>query len=481
MVNTIIFFLLKRRTLNLLNTLSFLVGLLCVYFIIICAPVNVDSAYYLSTSKLIAQGLVPIKDIQMFYTPVTFYILSLPYIITTNPGYEIMLGFMILIKIGGALILYKITALWLQNKQLILFISLNFFLSTMLYEGQAVLLESFVVFFQLLSIYFILKSDRPLPLFFSGVTLALAVLSKQYGLFILPALLVYIIASKNTAKSKISQGLLLLSGFGLIIILFTLYYSLIGVEMNELVSSLSGRSYGLKSISSFINGIVNMLFRNGLLILFIPFMIIANKYIIKDRRFLLIVMALGASFSPLYFQYFGHYFLHILPYIYLLITYIFSMFFESKNSYPRYILVFLFIPVVYCFVLTLSKSVKENIISINGKEKEKQYSTAKLISESIGTKKNIFSHRSFIWPYLCNFEVINAKRVGYALPGLNYIENNQFSNSFLSKNEYFSFIRNANYILVTTKGSPYLEENNLLIDHKKINVIGTEEIWKKNN
>jgi hypothetical protein len=473
--------LLKKRTLCALNAGSFLLSLFCIYFIITCSPVNVDSAFYLCTSRLIAEGLVPFRDIQMFYTPVAFYILSVPYSVMGNPGYETMLFLMILIKAGGALIIYKIAVLLWEYKQLALFISLNFFLSTLLYDGQSILLESFVVFFQLLSIYFVFKSDfNKRYLFLSGAALAFAVLSKQYGLFIFPALLVYVLFGKNSIRNKILQMCLLLAGFCMVIIVFMFYYYMKGVTPEQLITSLSGRNYGLKSFSSLIDGTVNMLYRNGLMIIFIPLMVIANKVLLKDNRFLLIILALAGSFSPLYFQYFGHYFLHILPFLYLLSIYILNVFYKRPNSFSRYSIL-IFLSVVYCFALTLGKSIKENIITINNQKKNWQYATAKTISEVVRTKKNVLSHDSPVWPYLCGWEPINAKRGGYEFPGFSYTDESEFCTSFFSKEEYFSFVRNADFVLLEKESNWYFEKNKLLDHHRKVIVIGGEEIWKKEN
>jgi 4-amino-4-deoxy-L-arabinose transferase-like glycosyltransferase len=471
----------EKKVLYILNVGSFLLCIFCIYFVVTCSPVNVDSAFYLCTSKLIAEGLVPFRDIQMFYTPIALYILSVPYSIMGNPGYESMLLLMILIKAAGALIIYKIVVLLWEYKQLALFISLNFFLSTLLYDGQSILLESFVVFFQLLSIYFIFKSGLNKSYFFiSGVALAFAFLSKQYGVFILPALLVYVLIGKNNVRDKILQTCLLLAGFGVVIIIFIFYYYMEGVTPQQLLASLAGRNYGLKSFSSLIDGTLNMLYRNGLMIIFIPLMVIVNKGLLKDNRFLLIVLALAGSFSPLYFQYFGHYFLHILPFLYLLSAYILTVFYKHPDSFSRYSKM-IFLSVVYCFVLTLGKSIKENIITINDKKKSWQYATAKEISEVVTTKKNVLSHDSTVWPYLCDWEPINPRKGGYEFPGFSYTDDSEFCTSFLSKEEYFSFVRNADYIILDKLSYSYFKKNNLLTGHRKIKTIRNEDIWIKIN
>ena len=466
-----------HKFLNIANSIIGLIAIFSVYFVVTCSAVNADSAYYLSVSKLISKGLIPFKEVLMLYPPLCFYVFSAIYYLFGNLSYESMLGFMIVIKFIDSVILFFIGRYIKVKWNLAIFLSLVYFLSTLLYEGDSVLLENFVVCFQLLSILFIIKIGKSDYFsFLSGITLALAVLSKQYGLFIFPGLLVFITLSTNSVGRKLFQIILLILGFLLPIVLCVSYYWYKEVSFDYIIFSLGGSGYGERSIRTAIVGGLNLIVRNGLYLLFIPFLIYSRKTISPFLGLILVCSA--ASFSPLYIHYYPHYFLLILPFLFLVKLYIIETL--EKCDIQGVLQKSLFITVLISLIVIFLKDVKQNIICINKDGKERQLRISRIIIKEVKQKEKVMSYSQSEWNYLCDFSPLDAKLGAYQMPGFGYEANKKELSRFIPYNKYVKMAKEADFLILRPGDYLFFEKNDIFEGFKKKLIIEKGvEIWER--
>ena len=461
-----------------LNFILSIVAIISAFFVISYSPINGDSAYYLSTSLLISKGAIPFKDIMMTYPPLCFYILSFIYKILGNASYETMLFFMIIIKLLCSFIIYFISNLFGNNKSTSYFLGIIYFLSTLIYEGNSILLENFVVCFQLLAVIFIHNTNKHAYWYLlAGASMALSFLCKQYGLFILPGLLGFILLSQHSIQQKIYNTFLLLFGFFVIIILFLLYYHFNAIPFDYVIFSLNGSGYGFQSLKILIIGSINIIVRNGLFLLVIPFFIYYKKE--KTTTFWLVFLCLVASFAPLYFVYAPHYFLLILPYIFLLKSYLIN--FIKKNETNPILKISLVLTISLSFIVVVLKDINENILIINKNEKEQQLTTSKIILRHVKQTKNVMCYSQSKLNYLCNFSPLNPIHGGYMMPGFNYEINKKEFSRFISYNNYVEMAKSSDFLILIPTDYYFFQKNKILVGFTKKTTINNEiDIWENN-
>ncbi len=467
----------KCRVFFFANILLMLISVVSAYFVISYSSVNIDSAYYLSTSRFISDGYIPFKELMLTYPPLCFYFLSIVYNLYKHADYQTMLTFVAGVKLLDSALVYFISRKFGNQWNSSFFIAIVYFLSTLVYEGNSILLENFVIFFHLISILCLLSSRHRTYLYgVAGLSVALSFLCKQYGLFILPAVGVYLLLEDISPKKKILRCALFFFGFLVPIYSFILYYTLKGVTYEYILFSLNGQGYGERSFYSLLYGSWTIIIRNGLFLFAIPFILYFKRGF--DATFWFILVALLGSFSPLYFNFFGHYFLLILPFLFLLKAYIIR--YWNYYELPKFIRAGLAVTIALSFIVIVFKNIKENIIAIDKDSKEKQIAISKIIMKEISQDNNVMCYSQSQYNYLCNFKPLEAKYGGFMMPGFNYEVNKAEFSRFISYDKYVLMAKKADFLVLVQSDYSFFLKNHILEGFEKKMILDAEiEIWKK--
>jgi len=293
--------------------------------------INSDAAFYLGVVNSIHEGLVPIRDFPLFYTPLSFYLLQIVRIFTHD--YTVYISVLFLFIIASSFVLYQIVHKLSANRILSLSVQLLFLIQVFIYEGTFFVLGPFVVFFGLLSIWFLLEKEKGVKyILLSGIFAGASFMSKQYGLAFFAGCLVYLVFSAGEYKNKIKETLYLSLGFAIIPLLFVIYFMLSGVDFWTIILCLSGGDYGQRTESNWLKGVLRLFnYRHFLTIflLLLPFVLYKNKHLIP-LALSLFVTAFLLTFQ-FYFQIFAHYYVLIIP----LILTLFSLIFLYDNKHVK--------------------------------------------------------------------------------------------------------------------------------------------------
>jgi hypothetical protein len=141
--------------------------------------VNADAAFYLGVSRLILEGNLPFVDFPPGYTPLSFYVMSVP-IALFGTSFTIALLFLYIFHLANAGIVYKIVRQYSSDKLIAAFCSVFSLVLCLGADGCRYILEPFVLFFGL-SALCVLKRIGLKWIVISGFFCFCSFWSKQYG------------------------------------------------------------------------------------------------------------------------------------------------------------------------------------------------------------------------------------------------------------------------------------------------------------
>lgn len=179
------------------------------------APYTMEHGYYVTTAKLMTEGMIPWKDFNLMDAPLGVFFLSIPYFILgkSSTG-AIALTFTFILHLANMALLGKILRIQGVSKTIRLFGLIAYVIGLCASYGFSTTLEPFAVFFMLLAIQS-QSSSSSYKIFWMGGCLCCAILCKIQVLALLPALCVYAtidIERKELLRvAGITGGLLLLS------------------------------------------------------------------------------------------------------------------------------------------------------------------------------------------------------------------------------------------------------------------------------
>ena len=319
------------------------------------ATIDSDAGYCLSLARDVTEGRILYKDVVFHYTPLIIYLFSLVKLLSFSYyNYTLVLLFQFIVITVDSFLVYKISAFFTKNKLM----RLLGFIATLLlffrYDGVFLELEPFVVFFSLLSVYFVLKSgDRNIYFVLAGLSAGLSFFSKQFGIIVFVPLIVYILLYEGEFKKSIVKLLFLAIGGVIPLVMFLLYYNTMQeVEIWHLFDSLTISVNGRFSMNSYILLMKNFVFYNGLFLIVIPVFFIPQKT--KNIKYLLLFVLLFCLFSlSLCFGVWEHYKQFLIPYIVLIGLFIF----ENAKITIRFSTLFSSIMII-CFLFIIVSNVK---------------------------------------------------------------------------------------------------------------------------
>jgi 4-amino-4-deoxy-L-arabinose transferase-like glycosyltransferase len=310
--------LLYKQYTRVTLALNIIFTALAIYFLWILSntsDINPDGGYYLSISRDIGNGLIPYKDVLLSYPPLTMYIMSLAGIIKDNPEYSDYLNIVFLFEILSCFLVYKITYFINKDRATRYLISIITLFIVLSFEGIYVILEPFVIFFALLSLYFYLLGKKGnYFLLYSGISAGMCFLSKQYGLSVSAAIVLSILlVNKLQLTEKLKMLLFFSLGFLVPLTLFYVYFIILhGISVSEMIEKLSGQGYGYKSPLLYIIKLVKFLWLGAPYIFLLPLMFFYKTE--KKEIFFSIVIFLIFMSMPFYFKVFKHYFILLIPF-----------------------------------------------------------------------------------------------------------------------------------------------------------------------
>lgn len=425
----------ENKILKILSGFTFLLSVILLISFMISPIVGPDSGFYLAIGREFYSGKVYFHEIGIAYTPLSIITFGLPFLFDDAPSYQWHLLINVLINIGSSLVFYNLLKRISFNKSKNIFFVSVFVLLSFVFDGRHLMLEPLSVFFQLLALHFYLNYREHYTfknLFLSAITICLAFLSKQYGVFVLLPIVVDIILNK---KEKIKSILFLCGGMLLPLTLFFIYLSIYGVSFIEFIKFILGkgtefdRGNGTAINVSIIYHLRDLLYfvLFNLYLLLIPVLLVLYFKVINTKKVFFTLLFLS-SLTVLKFATYFHYFLYVLPYSLLLFAYLFSF---NKNKKVN-LFAYLLFGISFCFwILYIGSTTKKGNRAYISKQKEE----INILNTYIPKKSKVYlDGPSPSLYYLCDFQSINLKNISFVFPDYffpNSIANNMETGAYI--------------------------------------------------
>lgn len=378
------------------------------------ATVDSDAGYCLALARDITDGKTLYKDIVLHYTPFVIYLFSLIKILSGSLyNYTIILLFQFIVIGFDSFLVYKIASLFTKNKLLVLYSVAATLLMFFRYDGVFLELEPFVIFFSLMSIYFVFKSDdRKLYFILAGIAGGLSFFSKQFGVFVFIPISIYILIYEGSLKKSFVKLLYLALGAIIPLSLFLLYYSVIyDVPVLRLFDILTGEGVQRFSENYYVHTMRNFIFYNGIFLFFIPVYFVFQEA--KSNKYLFLFILLFLIFSiSLLFGSWDHYKQFFIPYIVLIAL----LMFDKAKEIPA-LSNFFKLLIFLCFLFILASNIKYFADNYKTWDRQKQYQIAKELKKIIPENSKVFCVNKQAYIFLCNYQSADPVVSGYPYIG----------------------------------------------------------------
>ncbi|MDT8394530.1 MAG: hypothetical protein RQ761_11855 [Bacteroidales bacterium] len=425
------------KQLRILDYFNLLLGVIIagIYTNALIYPnMGVDASYYLRVTECLADGAIPEYDLRILYSPLVFYmLLPLKLLVGKAIAYELFLGYMFLIQVLNAILLYQVAGKYATNRFIRIFAALLYLFLSMKLEGEYFILEPFVNFWGLLAIWVYLRMEqhRVWALLLSGSFTFMAFMSKQYGLAYAGIIFLMILIDGHASFKKwFGRGLLfaagMLGGLLLFMLLFQLAY---GVPYDFFAGGRLGL-YGEKDGMVMLQGMLKYLaIAPYLMLLLIP---PVSKKLFKTQPHVMAYLFLLLLFSvQLYFQQYAHYYILLLPGLLLTGVVMAALYMEKKKGWVLLMLLasllmneFSISPRTRSLLLSKRSGLKADI------------ELAQKINTIIPAGARVYLFNNVKLYYLCHFSPAVPEKYGFAF------------NNALSYDDLVDILNHAEYVLV---------------------------------
>jgi len=402
-------------------------------------PYGDDAGYYLSVAERINEGWRPYKDFYLHYTPVGLYYFAI-FRELLGDGYDAYKIAFLIAELCSAGLVYLLSGSVIKNRILRFAGALLFLLLYLAYEGNDIVLEYFVVVFSLITILLLNIRTRQwfFPPFLAGLFLLLTVMAKQYGVAIIPALLVLLLKDPEGASLNLRLGIrkiaIFLLGFFVSLFLILSYF---GVDVSRFLSQVSGEGHGPWGVMTMIRSMWS--WRNVwfILVVFLSLVIAVRKFHLTSFIILLLCIL---SFSPLYVRTYLHYYQLILPYAVILLMGIVEYYFllnprGTRNVFEAACLFFLCVSLLF----SISFAVKDTIhFSLHKEGIQESLMISRKINAILPSGSPVLVMNEPVFTYLCNFKP-HVKKDGYV-----WLYKNGYTN--FNNLDQFDFMRADNIV-----------------------------------
>jgi hypothetical protein len=431
-----------NKALKLVIAIVFLLNALLICNFILYPIVSADSGYYLAIAREFYGGKTYFVDIGTIYNPLAIITVGLPFLFNSNPDirYHILINIGIIILAGFCF--FKLSTFFLKKKEWNYLLTVFFVLLLLYNDGRYVILEPLSVVFQLVALIFYLnylKTHAIWRLFVMGISISLAFLSKQYGLFIVLPIGFSMLMNRRALLIQ-----LVVTVIGFVIPLAIFYFSIHNSTFTiaDFLQSILGKGFPIDNG----NGTgLELDFKSR--IMFLLIFVATNLYLVlfpfylnralNTKHFLMVTLALFSSFTVLLFAFYQHYFIYVIPYFLLLLALIIDQTHTNLFQWKAFILVTLSIGLM-TFSLASSFNSKKEIY-------QSQLKYASQLNAIVPPNSKVYL--SGIMPsfyYSCQFNSIDSKKVSYAFSGylftatiVNYLDKGEYL--VVSKDSYKAY------------------------------------------
>lgn len=310
--------------------------------------INPDANYYIGVSRFLMEGKVPFLDFPPGYTPLSFYIMCIPFSFC-GISFTTALAVLFLFHIINAFWVFKICCQYSANQWLSVFTAVLSLMLCLVCDGSSYVLEPFVLFFGLPAIY-LLKTESIIKIMFSGFLCFCAFWCKQYGLGFICLAMVYLCLFHFMGMPLIRKLLYLLLGFLAGLVIFTALFWIQGIDPLAILS-LSGSDYRRDGILGFIDAWRTLFIITPLLILPVIMVFIRIK---EMRKHLLLYIAFCGVFGFMlqcYVRFYGHYIILVMPFCALMLFACVKVF-SSLRYRNAFVFLLLLVPVIPTYFTT---------------------------------------------------------------------------------------------------------------------------------
>ena len=315
--------------------------------------INPDATYYIGVSRLILEGKTPVADFCLHYTPLSFYLMSIP-IAIFGSSYTTVLCLLYLLQVINAGLIYKICRKESFSKKLSFASAIYCLLICFLFDGNYYILEPFVLFFGLSALFLCYKRST-WSMISVGLHCSCAFWCKQYGLGFICLCMAFVLAKDWFSKESIKLAVKILAGFILGIGLLIGFLYTQGVLPSELMS-FSGSDYHRV-------GFKDLFFGSGQFVRAIPVLLIAAfifcmkyKQLYRQSLFLLGLFGVGGFLLQCYVRNYSHYKLLAIPFAILIVL---ACVREVKNKeWNKYIMAIFVVLFLVPAAMVIQKDIK---------------------------------------------------------------------------------------------------------------------------
>jgi hypothetical protein len=378
------------------------------------APMNRDAGAYLTAVRRMNSGDVPYRDFALGYTPLAlYYFLLIMSIVPTKLNYTVYIGGLLFVEALSAfaffLILRKIGIL----KSFSYFCAILLFFSFLFAEGDFLVLEPFVVLFSILAFLALLNIQaRPSAGYAAGCLAGLGFLFKQYGLLIVPCLLIYCLCQNQSVRRRVCACAIVCAGFLVTVgAFFTLFLYEFDLRISQLSKYILGDGYQANAINSadFVFDIAAI--TPALFSVFIISRLIKSKY---SPYIVFNYFSLLMFLTPLFIRQYLHYVILALPWVLGLYALHFSTEGSKILAASRFMQLSFALASLILVYITCGANIRSATYLLE-MPRDGQFSDSQLLDRVVpkGSKVAIFAHPSLC--FLTNSFVvpeINCQRCG---------------------------------------------------------------------
>lgn len=336
--------------------------------------INPDANYYIGVSRFLMDGKVPFLDFHLGYTPLSFYIMCIPFSIF-GVSFTTALAVLYLFHIINAFWVYKICCQYSENQWLSVFTAGLSLMLCLICDGGSYVLEPFVLFFGLPAIY-ILKTESIKKILLSGFLCFCAFWCKQYGLGFICLAMSFLCLYHSIGMPLIGKLIYLLLGFVAGVVIFVTLFRIKGVDPLVMLS-LSGGDYRREGMQGFIDAWRTLFIITPLLILPIILVVTGLKEIRKHSLLYISFCGVFGFMLQCYVRFYGHYMILVMPFCVL-------MLFACVKAFPslRYRNIF-FILLLLAPVIPTYFTIKDIVGLLNNDGRAIQEQSAHMIEKLI--------------------------------------------------------------------------------------------------
>ena len=356
------------------SVLVMLVGFILFSFCIYAnmAIINADASYYMGVSRLISEGLVPFSDFALGYSPLSFYLMCIPFNIW-GYSYTCAISVLLLIHIANAFFVYRILYVNSFSQMVSMLGGLFYLYYVSLFSGYGYVLEPFVLLFGLIAIYLV-QSHSLYSLFLSGFFCSCSLFCKQYGLGFLALVFLYVLLDNQfpNKKERLTVSIL---GFFIGLLLGVILLMLQGIHISLLLSSLQGSDYQREGVLGMIVALCHVFIRISPLFISLWIPLLYWNDFKADKFWVISLIGVVGFLLPLYVRPYLHYVILSLPFM------IFFIFRSIRAIKTFRLKLFVFLFLIVSSIITVISMAQFDVNLILGNNRSYQ----RLISEKIAT------------------------------------------------------------------------------------------------